>query len=103
MDKTETVLEYLKKYPETYTQLYSFLSEYLKVEVKEPHLLKLKLGMLLTYLVPFVESKGIDLLDVLFFANYHKPDYTFLQLQSYSIILSFHRLEKKQPLTFLVF
>lgn len=103
MDKTDTLIGYLKQYINTYKELYEFLSKYLKVEVREEHLLKLKLPMLLSYLIPFAESKGGDMLDVLFFANYVKPNYTFIQLQSYSIVLIFHRLEKKQPLNFLVF
>lgn len=103
MDNTEDVIKYLKTFPNTFVELLEFLSVQFKVIVKEEHLLKLKIGLLIYQLIPFIESKGADMLDVLFFANYKKPDYTYLQLQSYSILLVFNKLEKKQPLTFLVF
>lgn len=103
MDKTETVIQYLKSFPNTYAELYKFLSDLFKVEVTEQQLLKAKIGVLLTYLVPFVETKGADMLDVLFFANYQKPEYTFIQLQVHSILLIFHKLETNQHLNFIIF
>ena len=103
MDKTETVIEYLKKFPETFKEFVDTMSKWFNTSVTEDQLLKLKIESLIRYLVPFVESKGADMLDTMFFADYQKPDYTFLQLQSYSIILIFNKLEKKQPLIFLVF
>jgi hypothetical protein len=103
MDKTESVIGYLKTFPNSYAELLRFLSEQFKVQVTEEHLLKTKISVLLFQIIPFVESKGADMLDVMFFANYQRPDYTYLQLQSYSILLIFNKLEKKQPLTFLVF
>lgn len=103
MDKTDVVIGYLKTYPETYKEFLDKMSEWFKVTVTEEQLLKTKIETLIRYLVTFIEFKGGDMLDVLFFADYQKPEYTFLQLQTYSILLIFHKLEKKQPLIFLVF
>ena len=103
MDKTETVIEYLKKFPVTFKEFIDKMSEWFKVEVREDQLLKLKIETLIRYLIPFIELKGGDMLETLFFANYQKPDYTYLQLESYSILLIFNKLEKKLPLDFVVF
>jgi hypothetical protein len=103
MDKTETVIEYLKKFPETFKEFVDTMSKWFNTTVTEEHLLKLKIESLIRYLVHFVENKGADMLDTMFFADYKKPEYTFLQLQAYSIILIFNKIEKKQPLIFLVF
>ena len=103
MDKTDVVIGYLKTFPNTYGEFIQTMSKWYKIEVKEEHLLKLKIESLIYYLVPFVETNGGDILDALFYANYQKPNYTFHQLQVHAILLIFDKLEKNQPLIFLVF
>lgn len=103
MDKTDAVIGYLKTFPNTYKEFIDIMSTWFKTEVKEEHLLKLKIESLIRYLIPFIESKGGDMLDVMFYANYKKPDYTYLQLESYSILLIFEKLENNKELDFVVF